>query len=76
MDVVGIHAVVNGSFSELCVLTHLGNWKLLGAGASYSGFGAVPCRGGQCPSVQGSVVLGGRKEDGDGWMCAMLLGTG
>lgn len=76
MDVVGIHAVVNGSFSELCVLTHLGHWKLLEAGVSCSGFGAVPCRGGQCHSVQGSVGLGGRKEDGDGWMCAILLGTG
>lgn len=45
MDVVSIRTVVNVSFSELCVLKHLGNWKLLRAGASYSRFGAMPCRG-------------------------------
>lgn len=62
MNVVSIHTVVNVSFSELCVLKHLGYWKLLGAGAWYSRFGAMPCRGGDI----GLGFSGGEWEEG-GW---------
>lgn len=74
MDVVSIHTVVNVSFSELRVLKHLGNWKLLRALASYPRLGAVPCRGGLWPCL-GFSGAGWKEGDGDGWMCAIPLGT-